>query len=152
VQGGCDLRVLTTDANGPDAVLDVDTGKEVEIDGGVIVRYCHRWVDVSASPRLLRLLPDYISRADVVHLTAVYSFPTIPTLLLCKLMGKPIVWSPRGMLQRWEGTTRPVLKAVWERVCRAVSPERLILHVTSEDEARQSAQRMPGFDVAVIPN
>src|SRR5262249_3435770 len=60
VQGGCDLRVLTTDANGPDAVLDVDTGKEVEIDGGVIVRYCHRWVDVSASPRLLRLLPDYI--------------------------------------------------------------------------------------------
>jgi len=54
--------------------------------------------DVSVSPTFLRLLAAYVSWADIVHLTAVYSFPSIA----CKILGKPLVWSPRGMLQRWD--------------------------------------------------
>jgi glycosyltransferase involved in cell wall biosynthesis len=150
-RAGCQVRVLTTDANGPNAVLDVDTNREVELTG-FRVRYCHRIKDVSISPALLRLLPDYIRWADVVHLTAVYSFPTIPTLLACRLFRKPIVWSPRGMLQRWEGTTRLGLKAIWERICAFVSPRSLVLHVTSEEEQRESASRLPDIKMAVIPN
>src|SRR5206468_7028271 len=96
----CELRVLTTDANGPNSVLAVNTKRAVEISPGLFVRYCHRIADVSISPTLLRLLAAYVWWADVIHLTAVYSFPTIPTLLACKILGKPVVWSPRGMLQR----------------------------------------------------
>ncbi|HWX43116.1 MAG TPA: glycosyltransferase [Blastocatellia bacterium] len=151
-RAGCEVKVLTTDANGPDAVLDVDTGSEVQIEDGIIVRYCHRIMDVSVSPKLPRLLPSYLRWADVVHLMAVYSFPTIPTLLACKVMRKPVVWSPRGMLQRWESTRRPWLKAAWERVCRVAAPKRLTLHVTSEQEAAESRQRLPGIDSIVIPN
>ena len=152
VRNGCEVRVLTTDANGPDAVLDVDTTRDIEIVSGLWVRYCHRILDVSISPTLLRLLPARIRWADVVHLMAVYSFPTIPTLWLCKLLGKPVVWSPRGMLQRWEGTRKQQLKARWEMVCRTVAPKRLVLHVTSAEEANQSAARLPGVQMAVIPN
>ena len=148
---GCDVRVLTTDANGPDAVLDVDTTQAVDVDG-FRVRYCHRIKDVSISPTLLRLLSPSIRWADVVHLTAVYSFPTIPTLLACRMLSKPVVWSPRGMLQRWQGTTRPALKTIWEGACGFVAPRSLVLHTTSEAEREESLARLPGVEMFVIPN
>lgn len=152
VRNGCEVRVLTTDANGSDAVLDVDTTRDIEIVNGLWVRYCHRILDVSISPTLLGLLAGRILWADVVHLMAVYSFPTIPTLLLCNLFGKPVVWSPRGMLQRWEGTRKPTLKALWRMACRIVAPNRLVLHVTSEQEGQESARYFPRAEIAVIPN
>jgi hypothetical protein len=92
VRNGSEVRVLTTDANGPDAVLAVDTETDVEVASNLRVRYCHRLMDVSVSPALLRHLTAGIRWANVVHLMAVYSFPTIPTLLACKLLGKPVVW------------------------------------------------------------
>ena len=144
--------MLTTDANGPDSVLDVDTGKDVEVSPGVFVRYCHRVKDVSVSPTFLRLLVPQVRWADVIHLMAVYSFPTIPTLLTCKMIGKPVVWSTRGMLQRWEGNRRRTLKTIWESICQIVSPNRLVLHATSEEEARESRHRLPGLETVVVPN
>src|SRR5947209_8100966 len=75
VRNKCEVRVLTTDANGPDAVLNVDTHREVEI-----------------------------------------------------------------------------VKALWEMVCRSAAPQTFILHVTSVEEAKQSAARMPGLEMAVIAN
>lgn len=149
---GCDVRVLTTDADGQDKVLNVEKSRDVEVTLGLRVRYCKRLMPHSVSPVLLRLLPSYIRWADVVHMTAVYSFPTIPTLLACRLRGKPVVWSPRGALQRWEGSTRVRVKAAWEWLCRILAPRKLLLHVTSDGEARESLERFPGFDVAVIPN
>jgi len=149
---GCQVRVLTTDANGPDSVLKVNTKESVEISPGLFVRYCHRVADVSVSPTLLRLLIAQIRWADVVHLMAVYSFPTIPTLVACKVTRKPVVWSPRGMLQRWEETSRPQLKLVWEKLCQITAPRRLVLHATSEEEARESQHRLPGLDTVVVPN
>jgi glycosyltransferase involved in cell wall biosynthesis len=149
---GCAVRVLTTDANGADSVLDVDTTRDIELAAGLRVRYCHRVADVSVSPALLRLLPSYVRDADLIHLTAVYSFPTIPTLALCRLMNKPVVWSPRGMLQRWDGSTHTLFKTVWERICRAIASRKMILHWTSDEEARESKPRMPGFEAVVIAN
>src|SRR5207244_7003018 len=97
-------------------------------------------------------LCSYVSWADVVHLMAVYSFPTIPTMAACRMLGRPLVWSPRGMLQRWEGMKRPYLKTLWESVCRITAPKRIMLHATSEEEAKESAKRLPGVDTVVVPN
>lgn len=133
-------------------MLDVPTDQEVSISERFRVRYCHRIKDVSVSPTLLRLLPEYTRDADVVHLTAVYSFPTIPTLLACKAQRKPLVWSPRGMLQRWKGTRKQKLKSVWDQICKIVSPEDFVLHCTSEEEASESIERIPGVQTVVIPN
>ena len=149
---GCEVRVLTTDASGPGSNLDVNTTESIEISPGLFVRYCHRIADVSVSPALLQLLVSHVSWADIVHLMAVYSFPTIPTLLTCKILGKPLVWSPRGMLQRWDGTRRPHLKAMWESMCRVAAPDRLVLHATSEQEARESQRRLPGAETVIVPN
>lgn len=149
---GCGVRVLTTNANGPDAVLDTPSNKDVQFQPGLTIRYCRRIADVSVSPQLLRLLPGAIRDADVVHVTAVYSFPTIPTLALCRLFRKPVVWSLRGMLQRWKGTRRPAPKAIWESICRLAAPQSIVVHCTSEEEAIQSSSRIPNRRIEVIPN
>jgi len=151
-RAGCYVKVLTTDANGPKAVLNVETSQDVEIEPGLSVRYCHRIIRHTVSPTLLHLLPACVRMADVVHVTSVYSFPTIPTLYACKILGKPTVWSPRGAFQLWEGTRRMHAKAQWDRICRAVLPEKLVLHTTSEQEAEATRERIKGKEIAIIPN
>jgi len=152
-ESGHDLRVLTTDANGRGKVLDgVRTDSEMRRASGARVRYCHRTLRSATAPRLVGELPGYVSWADVVHLTAVYNFTTIPTLVAARVLGRPVVWSPRGALQRWPGVRRRIEKRAWELVCRMVASDRVILHFTSEEEARESWERLPSCDHVVIPN
>ncbi len=152
VRQGCEVRVLTTDANGIGAVLDVAKKAPIVLPPGISVRYCRRIFRHSVSPQLARLLASSIGWADVVHLTGVYNFPTFPTLAACRWMGKPLVWSPRGALQRWENSRRSSLKFAWEGVCRRLAPEGMVLHVTSEQEAAESVARFPTAYPTVIPN
>jgi glycosyltransferase involved in cell wall biosynthesis len=149
---GCSVRVLTTDSDGPGRTLEILNDEDVQLDS-LRVRYCHKQFRHSVSFGLLRLLPKYIVWADVVHLTAVYSFPTFPTLSCCRLFQKPIVWSPRGSLQRWDGSTRPIAKSLWESgCCNLALKEKLVLHATSQTEAKQSLSRFPGVRTVVIRN
>jgi glycosyltransferase involved in cell wall biosynthesis len=124
----------------------------VEHGENLRVRYCQKLCGDSVAPGLLALLPAYVQEADVIHLTAVYSFPTLPTLLLCKLFGKPLVWSPRGALQRWTGSTRLGLKTVWEMACKLVAPEKSVLHTTSKEEEEESLARFADMETVILPN
>jgi glycosyltransferase involved in cell wall biosynthesis len=151
-RAGCGVKVLTTDANGPQSVLKVDTNHVVHLEENLDVRYCRRIWPHTISPALLGMLSSCVREADVVHLTSVYSFPTLPTLAICKRLQKPVVWSPRGSFQRWQGTRRPRLKALWGLVCRQLMPDKLVIHVTSEQEAQEAASHMGNIDIAVIPN
>lgn len=144
--------MLTTDANGLSDVLAVVKNRPVELAPNMHVRYCRRIFRHTVSPDLLALLASYIRSADLVHLTAVYNFPTFPTFLTCRVLRKPLVWSPRGALQRWKDTRRKAVKRVWERACSIVAPHRTVLHVTSETERVDSSRRLPGLPTAVIPN
>lgn len=152
VRQGCEVRVLTTDANGLGAVLEVAKDAPVTLPPGVLVRYCPRIFRHSISPRLLARLVPALRWADVVHLTAVYNFPTLPTLAACRWLGKPLVWSPRGALQRWQSSRRPGLKTAWESACRQLAPAEMVLHVTSAQEAAESAAKFPRARAVVIPN
>src|SRR6267154_870890 len=142
VELGCDVRVLTTDANGLDRVLDVDKNEEVDLPEGFRVRYCPRRLRHSVSPTLMRLLPTCMRWADIVHLTGVYNFPTFPTIVCARAMNKPLIWSPRGALQRWKGSSRITLKAVWDRLWyHTADLADLTMHVTSEDEGCETLAR-----------
>jgi glycosyltransferase involved in cell wall biosynthesis len=151
-RSGHDMRVLTTDANGSSVLADVSTDREMQRDSGARVRYCHRRLRSATSPRLLRELRRYVSWADVVHLTAVYNFPTIPTLVTARLLDRPVVWSPRGALQRWHAVRRRAGKRVWEQVCRVAASDRVVLHFTSDEESTESRSRLPHLDSVVVPN
>jgi len=148
---GCEVTALTTNANGLDEVLPVSTRREHAITGGFRVRYCPRLMRHSVSPALVRCLIPYVRWADIVHLTAVYAFPTIPTMAACRLFGKQLVWSPRGDLQRWSNL-RSTVKYVWELACRMHMPASAVLHVTSERESEESLRRFPKLSSIVVSN
>lgn len=151
VRAGCEVRVLTTNAAGPSMDLPVETDREVTLSDGVRVRYCARVMPGAFSVSLARESLHYVRWADVVHLTGVYNFTTFPVLATARVLNRPLVWSPRGGLQRWEGTRRRALKALWEGACRRILPEKTVVHATSEAEARDNGMRVPSRAL-VVPN
>jgi glycosyltransferase involved in cell wall biosynthesis len=63
------------------------------------------------------------------------------------------VWSPRGALQKWAGSSANTPKAVWNYICRTLAnSKRLCLHVTSQEELLESQSALPGISCALIPN
>jgi glycosyltransferase involved in cell wall biosynthesis len=151
-RAGAAVRVLTTDANGSRKKLDSAQKAPYVRGQGFEVRYCARVARQSVSLELLGALADQVRWADVVHLHAAYSFPTIPTLLAARMLERPVVWTPHGALQRWSGSRRVRFKSLWEKVCKLVAPRGLVLHLTSESEVEETRARFPRATIELIPN
>ncbi len=149
---GATVRVLTTDANGWGARLDAASMAAYAHRDGIEVRYCARVARQSVSLELIGALAEQVRSADVVHLHAAYSFPTIPTLLAARLLKRPVIWTPHGALQRWSGSRRVGFKLLWEKVCIAIASRELVLHLTSQDEVSETRARFPRATVGLIPN
>jgi glycosyltransferase involved in cell wall biosynthesis len=148
---GVDVEVLTTDANGPQRI-DLPAAQANHCESYAIT-YCRRTFRPDIALGLLWRLPSMMRRADVVHLNGVYSFTTIPTLALCRLLRKPLVWSTMGALQRWQGTTKQKRKALWEKVCDSLcAPETVVMHVTSEEERTESLEKIANAGAVVLRN
>src|SRR5213075_466737 len=75
---GIMVRVLTTDAKGKDRLAE--SGKSVRYGERLEVEYAPRMFMPDISLRFLWKLPAAVRWADIVHITAVYSFSTIPAL------------------------------------------------------------------------
>lgn len=149
---GVEVEVLTTDSNGPGKRIDLKAARANHTESYQIT-FCRRVFHPDIAPGLLLRLFGMIRRADVVHLNGVYSFTTIPTLALCKLMRKPVAWSTMGALQRWQGTTRAGMKTAWERTCDVFcEPERVVMHVTSEEEKLESLEKIKRAGAWVLRN
>ncbi len=118
---GVTVRVLTTDANGWGQRLDAASMAAYAHRDGIEARYCARVARQSVSLELLGALAEQVRWADVIHLHAAYSFPTIPTLLAARMLKRPVIWTPHGALQRWSGSRRVGFKSLWEKVCTAVA-------------------------------
>lgn len=147
-----ELEVLTTDSDGPRKRISSGSAG-TDTSSGYAITYCRRWFRPDIAPGLLLRLPATIYSADVVHLTGVYSFTTLPTLLLCRLLRKPVVWSALGALQRWDGTTRQRVKRLWEELCNVICrPDRVLLHVTSKEEQSESMQKIRNVTPLVLRN
>ena len=155
VRDDVQIRVLTTDSAGPKLSQRIAWNRRPSwYEPGYEVFFHRRIAGADFAPGMFAQLVALVRWADVVHLTGVYSPPTIPTLTLAALLRKPVVWSPRGALQRWNGSTRTVAKGLWDSVCNAFV-NRLtacVLHVTSQRERDAAAKRIPRADVTVIPN
>lgn len=153
---GCELRVLTTDAAGPGLSDSLEISKNpTRYLAGYDVHFSHRLFGDAISLGLLAKLWAIVRWADVVHLSYTYSFPTIPTLLACRLLRKPLVWSPHGALQateQWKDARLRRLKGLWEWACSAVMPRNCVLYVASEAEKAASLARFPRALACVVPN
>lgn len=123
---------------------------------GYPVRFCRSWPKgTSISVEMLRRLPGAIRAADVVHLSGSYNFCVMPTLILCRLFGKPLVWSPRGGFQataQWQDAPKRRVKEAFEKLAGWLHPRGTILHTTAEIEAETSRRNLGEVTDAVIPN
>ncbi|MEM9356595.1 MAG: glycosyltransferase [Pseudomonadota bacterium] len=152
-----ELTVLTTNMNG-------ETTKD-RLEDDVLrsyapcnysVTYAKCWWGRDFAPGLLASLWRAVKAAEVIHVTGVYSFPTVPTLLLASIASKPVLWSPRGALlatNKWKSVKRPRLKLIWEKACRlALKNDTTLVHATSQAELEANFSRLPGLQGIVIPN
>lgn len=151
-----ELKVLTTDSAGPKASDRLRTQELTNYFPSYEVIFCRRIFGASVSLELLIKMIALIRWADVVHLTATYSFPTIPTLIVCCFFRKPVVWSPRGAIldaAEWEGSRKRGIKRIWDFVCNfIIRSGSVTLHVTSEDELETSLARIPKANAVNISN
>lgn len=149
---GMAVSVLTTDSAGLRVRERVAEGAAAL---GYPVTYTRRVAGHSISPGLLWRLPGAIRRADVVHVTSTYNFPVLPAMALARLLGKPVVWSPRGAIlatEDWADSPRRRLKRAFQWLAYRLAPRRLVVHVTAENERLATARALPGAEFAVIPN
>ncbi len=153
---GVVLRVLTSNCAGPQRTDNLPiTACPQRYDAGYDVYFTRRILGKDIAPGLCARLIPLVQWADIVHLTSTYSFPTLPTLSVCRLLNKPVIWSPRGALQaaaEWSGSSKQTAKKVFERSCQLIMPKDTVLHVTAEMERELSLKRIPGMATALIPN
>ncbi len=157
---GAKLKVLTTDSAGA-RVSDRLSEAEKRMSFPYPVIFTRRVAVASVSAGLVTQMLPLIRWADVVHLSLTFSFPTLPVLALCQMVGKPVVWSLRGALLQDQnrneydpqGRIKHLMKAVWNGTCRRLtSPQRVALHVTTEQERDAVANVYPCAHFAIVPN
>jgi glycosyltransferase involved in cell wall biosynthesis len=133
---GAEVTVATTDADGVRSRLPLPRDGRV-VEAGVTYRYFPRtlpgfWY---FSWPLTRWLWREVSSFDVVHVHALFSYPSIPACRLACRAGVPYVLRPLGTLDPWSlghrGWKKRPYYALIERthVARANA-----IHVTSESE------------------
>ena len=153
---GVSLKVLTTDSAGPQVSDRLNSEELDDLYPNQHVVFARRIAGVSVSLELLMKLPGLVRRADVVHLTASYSFPIIPTLLVCRMLRKPVVWSPRGAIldaHEWGESRKRLLKRLWERLCNVlIRPGMVVTHTTSVREQEVTQASLPKANAIIVPN
>jgi glycosyltransferase involved in cell wall biosynthesis len=152
--GNVDIRVLTTDTSGPNTEDHLTTEQQDPSQYlGYRVHFCRKMFGVDFTPALWGRVWSLVHWANVIHLCSVYSSTTMPVLVAGRMLGRPIIWSPRGALQRWTGSRNEGLKSLWESLCRAlIRPSKTLLHVTSQEEGVASSARLGHLKYEVIPN
>lgn len=148
------LKVLTTDTAGPRLTDRLNLSCTAGLYPNQEVLITRRIVGADISVEFLRKLPALIRWADVVHLSAAYSFPTIPTLFFCRILRKPLAWSPHGAIldaHQWEGARRKGIKRTWEIFCNSlIRPDMAVVHANSEVERQVMQTRIPKAKAVMI--
>jgi hypothetical protein len=104
---GVDASILTTSDNGCYRQLDLPTGKWFMYrDVKVLIQPCidsnFRWIkEFLISLQLTRWLLINISQYDVVHVHALFSYPSTVTMLIARLRQVPYILRTIGQLNDW---------------------------------------------------
>jgi glycosyltransferase involved in cell wall biosynthesis len=152
---GHDVHVFTTSVDGP-RDSDVPLLQPVDVEGVKVTYFPSRVLRrLYWSPPMAKALASATAGFDIVHLHAVYLWPTLAGARAARTHGIPYVMSPRGMLvpdlirrkSRW-------VKEAWIRLIERNNLERAAaIHTTSAVEAHHLAGfgwRLP--PVTTIPH
>ncbi len=155
VRLGHRVTVLTTNVDGPgESPVPVD--RPVVLDG-VTVRYVPvgRPRRIARAPAMIPVLRQLLAKADLVHLHAVWQWPTWVGARAAERAGIPYVLSPRGMLVGELIARKSALaKRLWlAAIERRTLARAAAIHATSAIEAAElRALRLDLAPVVEVPN
>jgi glycosyltransferase involved in cell wall biosynthesis len=149
---GVDVRVLTTDCAGKTERLQVGRGWQTW--EGIPVRYVRRWLPPDVSPTYFPLAVIEARRADVVHVTGIFSVPSMQAMVAAIATKRPVVLSARGVLEEHALDYGPVRrKQSWLAACKPLLRRVTTFHATSNKEADSIRKALgSAVHVQVIPN
>ena len=144
---GLDARLLSTDDHGPGVLPELPSGTWVEHQG-VPVWLCRRWRapqrqlrDWALAPALPGCLQDQLGSTALLHVHALFAFPSTTAMLLARRAGVPYVVSTIGQLCHWSLTQscrrKRLMLALIERANLSGAAA---LHVTTAAEAQQTGE------------
>lgn len=146
---GHDVHVYTTSVDGPHD-SDVPLGRQVDLEGVKVTYFPSRTLRrLYWSPPLWHRLQESVRGFDLVHLHAIYLWPTWAGARAARGAGVPYVLSPRGMLvpELIRRKSR-LVKTAWITLIDRANIERAAaIHTTSDVEARH----LEGFGWSLPP-
>jgi glycosyltransferase involved in cell wall biosynthesis len=152
-EAGCDIDVATTDDHGRDRVrIALGVGHQ---ESGGTYRYFRRdlrFYTVSIS--FARWMRKHVRDYDIVHVHALFSFPSMVAAVIARREGIPYVLRPLGTLSNWSfEVRRPRLKWISFRIIeKKVIAGAAAMHFTSDRELAEARKIRPLPRPEVIPN
>jgi glycosyltransferase involved in cell wall biosynthesis len=149
---GIDVRVVTTNANGPQT-LAVPAGRWTEFEG-IPVFYGRRLPGTDQlSWGAWRALAREAAHVDLIHVTALFNWPIVAAAASARRVGVRVIVSPRGSLDPEALVFSAKTKAWFFRFggARALK-EAAAFHVTSEMEREYVEAFVPGARTGLVPN
>jgi glycosyltransferase involved in cell wall biosynthesis len=105
------------------------------------------------SPALYTALRRSVREYDLVHVHSLFLFPQFAAYRAARAAGVPYIVSPRGALdphlRRQRTFVKALATAAWQR--RFIE-QAALLHLTSDEEARQVDGLAPSVRRAIVPN
>lgn len=149
---GVDARVATTD-DSVSARCGVATGRWTEHEG-VPVFYGRRWGwRGDFSPSLHRCIAREAHASDLLHVTAIYSWPLLSAARACRRSHTPYLLSPRGSFAPAALAWRAWKKTLFHRLAGEAALQGAAgFHATMEEEAGHIRAVAPGARVGIVPN
>lgn len=153
-RAGANVRVITTNANGRDVNLGVDTEYFHEI-AGVQVRYFDSVTNDNTfiSMKLWRYLYRHCRDYDMVHIHTWWNFLVLGATLICRMRKVNVVLSPRGMLSEYifNSTNSGIKKNLHGLFGRSLL-KTTVFNATSSQEYDECKALIPGWTGFVLPN
>jgi glycosyltransferase involved in cell wall biosynthesis len=145
---GVGIWVSTTNANGKEA-LSVPLNHYTDLSQ-FKVKYYREEIREKLSISLLRGLWKDIKQADIVHLQAIFSYPTPIALLYAFLQRKKVLFSPRGSFSPYTFSKRSFIKNLWMKFCIHPWVKNVEWHATSLKELKEIKRLFPQAKVHLL--
>lgn len=147
-----EVHVATTDDNGPGR-LPSASGRAVSPDGVTTWYFPRQTRFYTFSWPLTAWLARHAGEFDLLHIHALFSYPTAAASLAAARHGVPYIVRPLGTLNQWGMTQRrPRLKQLsFQLVERRILKGAAAIHYTSEQERLEAEQLGRFGPAAVIP-
>ena len=152
VAAGVSVTTATTDDDGPGRRLDASR-RPTSANGATRI-YAGKWLEFyKVSPGLMVWLWCNASRFDVIHIHALFSFPSVAAGVVAWLRGVPYVVRPLGTLSTYGVTKRrPLLKRLsLAAIERPLLHRTAAVHLTSEAERAEAKSLGMSLRSVVIP-